>query len=326
MDLPSTRELELEALLRQRDAQLANLTDEVTQLRQFLSSQPGPSTPDPVTLPPALVSVLLPHITSSSHDAVSGSGTVTAALSQRAQSLQEENDELYEILKHGETGRLKEEVRGLRRVVERLEKALRQSHHVIETLSAELEKSHEAFLTPARQSNTIGNAKANSHSSKNSYHAAHRAAPTGNGGHSAKILPTAPRAHKKPRLSEPRASPPSRSSASYQNHVTAREYHPRQHNDYRGKGQHSKMDVDNEQRRTLTPVHDRDRERDRERERGPKERDRDRDRDSRYSRRNGNFTGGSGRGGGGSGGRRTDRNAAPTNFTGDRTLAERLGL
>jgi hypothetical protein len=38
--------------------------------------------------------------------------------------LQEENDELYDILKKGETGKLKEEVRGLRRVVNRLEGAL----------------------------------------------------------------------------------------------------------------------------------------------------------------------------------------------------------
>ena len=67
--------------------------------------------------------MLLPNIVSSS-DATPRSGTVTAALTQRAQLLQEENDELYEILKHGETGRLKEEARGFRRVVDRLEKAL----------------------------------------------------------------------------------------------------------------------------------------------------------------------------------------------------------
>jgi hypothetical protein len=50
---------------------------------------------------------------------------VTAALSQRSRLLQEENDEFYELLKRGETGRLKEEVRGLRKVVEKLEGALR---------------------------------------------------------------------------------------------------------------------------------------------------------------------------------------------------------
>jgi hypothetical protein len=132
---------------------LTNKQDEVTQLRQFLSSQPGPSTSDPVTLPLSLVSMVLPHIiASSSSDVAAGSGTVTAALTQRAQLLQDENDELYEILKRGETGRLKEEVRGLQRVVERLEKSLRrkrisscvfhsyelyplESHQVVETLS-----------------------------------------------------------------------------------------------------------------------------------------------------------------------------------------------
>lgn len=82
---------------------------------------------DSVTLPPAFVSVLLPHLNNALAipDATSGSNSVTAALTQRARLLQEENDELYELLKHGETGKLKEEVRGLRRVVDRLERALR---------------------------------------------------------------------------------------------------------------------------------------------------------------------------------------------------------
>lgn len=51
--------------------------------------------------------------------------TVTTALVQRTKLLQEENDELYELLKSGETGKLKEEVRGLRKVVDRLERALK---------------------------------------------------------------------------------------------------------------------------------------------------------------------------------------------------------
>ena len=50
---------------------------------------------------------------------------MTAALVQRTKLLQEENDELYELLKSGETGKLKEEVRGLRKVVDRLERALK---------------------------------------------------------------------------------------------------------------------------------------------------------------------------------------------------------
>lgn len=54
----------------------------------------------------------------------SSSNSVMVALTQRAKLLQEENDELYELLKRSETGRLKEEVRGLRRALKRMENAL----------------------------------------------------------------------------------------------------------------------------------------------------------------------------------------------------------
>lgn len=152
MDLPTPRELELETLLRQRDAQLADLTvrsvsclhnsvltgtrrrslcmpqDEVTHLRQYLTNQPAPVVTDPISLPPPLVSLLLPHINDrSTATPSSSSSTVTAALTQRVKVLQEENDELYELLKTSETGRLKEDVRSLRRVVQKLEGALRGS-------------------------------------------------------------------------------------------------------------------------------------------------------------------------------------------------------
>jgi hypothetical protein len=150
MDLPTPREIDLETLLRERDAQVAELSvsayyrfrgrrrqglresdqDEVTRLRQYLSTQPGPSITDPVSLPPALVSLLLPHIANHSGDAsTTGSTTVATALTLRAKLLQEENDELYELLKYGETGKLKEEVKGLRRVVQRLEPPLRGTRH-----------------------------------------------------------------------------------------------------------------------------------------------------------------------------------------------------
>lgn len=79
---------------------------------------------DPINLPPPLLSVLLPHINDRSNQATSVSGSVTAALTHRVKVLQEENDELYELLKIGETGRLKEDVRALRRVVQKLEGAL----------------------------------------------------------------------------------------------------------------------------------------------------------------------------------------------------------
>jgi hypothetical protein len=108
-------------------------------LRQYLASQPGPSTTDPVTLPPSLISVLLPHIhAASTGPDAAGSNTVTAALTQRSRLLQEENDELYDLLKQGETGKLKEEVRGLRRVVDRLEAALRGLYPVLELANSHL--------------------------------------------------------------------------------------------------------------------------------------------------------------------------------------------
>lgn len=152
MNLPSSREIELETLLRQRDTQVVELSvrvfriastnrsqplkcpkqDEISHLRQYLSTQPGPSITDSISLPPTLVSYLLPHLTgaikapgASSTTSGTGSSTVTAALVQRTKLLQEENDELYELLKSGETGKLKEEVRGLRKVVDRLERALK---------------------------------------------------------------------------------------------------------------------------------------------------------------------------------------------------------
>lgn len=149
MDLPSTRELELETLLREKDAQLAEVAvcstlvsiayphrstafpqEEITALRQYLSKQPGPSTTDAVTLPPALLSVLLPHINSAAGSTATTSSTVTAALSQRARLLQEENDELYELLKSSETGKLTDEVRGLRRTVAKLQGALEGFFHL----------------------------------------------------------------------------------------------------------------------------------------------------------------------------------------------------
>ena len=98
--------------------------EEITALRQYLAKQPGPSTTDAVTLPPALLSVLLPHIHSAAGSTTTTSSTVTAALTQRARLLQEENDELYELLKSSETGKLRDEVRGLRRTVAKLQGAL----------------------------------------------------------------------------------------------------------------------------------------------------------------------------------------------------------
>jgi len=48
-----------------------------------------------------------------------------AALRQRASMLQEENDELYSVLRRAETGRLDEEAKGLRRLIGKLERSLK---------------------------------------------------------------------------------------------------------------------------------------------------------------------------------------------------------
>ncbi|VDC04166.1 unnamed protein product [Peniophora sp. CBMAI 1063] len=189
MELPTARELQLEALLRRRDDQLAKLTDEVTHLRTYLANQPSPVTSDPVSLPPSFVSFLLPHLNSASTDASTGSasGTVATALTARNKLLQDENDELYELLKGTETGRLKEEARALRRAVARLEVALKDSHQIIKSLSDELDKTHDAAL-PVR-------AKTNMYASMNP--------PPSNG--SSKPVPTGPRAQKRQRVGEPPA-------------------------------------------------------------------------------------------------------------------------
>lgn len=71
------------------------------------------------------MSLLLPHLNQHATLATSGSSSATTALIQRVKTLQEENDELYELLKTGETGRLKEDVRALKRAVQKLEGALR---------------------------------------------------------------------------------------------------------------------------------------------------------------------------------------------------------
>lgn len=352
MELPSSRELELEILLRERDAQLTELTDEVAELRQYLSKQPGPSSTDPVSLPPAFLSLLLPHFHSAATKNT-GSNTVTTALTQRAHLLQEENDELYGLLKHSETGKLKDEVRGLRRVVAKLEAALNDSHQIINSLSTELDKSYE-LINSSRQMNSVNNAKPHSYSPRNSNHPTPHSESAGNGTTASKQLPTGPRAYKKPRLSDSQMSPPPRPIAPLPSHKSYRNHPPntpprprvREHSrhevDSRGVS-NAKMEVDDASDAPPPPTRERERnrerERDKERERGTKERERDRgrewDRDSHKNtgpRRNGTHVAGSGRGAGGSGLSRKGNERNHLNTHGhasdhtSRTLQERLGL
>ncbi|KAK0206365.1 hypothetical protein DFS33DRAFT_584704 [Desarmillaria ectypa] len=208
MDLPSPRELELETALRQRNVQVAQLSDEITRLRAYVSSSSSSAATTEhtdattVTIPPQLMALLLPHI---QPEAGPGSSSVTSALTQRVKGLQEENDELYDILKQGETGRLKEEVRSLRRVVRKLEDALGESHKIVVSLSTELDKAYEA-LKPQHHS------PRNATSVNNAYHRNGTASPT-----QSKQPPTGPRAHthKKPRVSEPRRREESRGRSGH---------------------------------------------------------------------------------------------------------------
>ena len=323
---------------------------------------------------------------------------MNSALAQRAKLLQEENDELYELLKSTETGKLKEEVRGLRRVVNRLETALRgvssvrqcgppyidiricriSPGHSVPFVSVvystcsrvltrcsrdELEKSYEIVIPPTRpvnsarhthqlpphmQAQTSGNPNGNSHGSGSG------------GGTVSKAPPTAPRAHKKPRLSEARGSPATSNNAlprvqtqtrgrSTSHHMDSPENSPIQPPDTRkAPGGKVETAVDEEPERVRG--RDRDRSRDRERDserrsrhrsptapREPRERERHRERErerarerdrprererdrDRTSRRGHGRKGRSGGGGGGGGG------GGYIGSDRDRTLAERMGL
>ncbi|KAL4242084.1 fl(2)d family protein [Abortiporus biennis] len=361
MDLPSAREIELETLLRQRDAQIGELKDEVTQLRQHLSSQSPSTFSDPISLPPALISLLLPHIHGRSTSATATSQTVTTALTQRVKVLQEENDELYELLKTGETGRLKDDVHALKQVVQKLEGALKESHQAIASLSDELEKSQAAIMANARPNNYNPPPHQHQHQHQHSHQRSQLShSPVSRSTHSPqnqfsstngskKPVPTGPRAHKKPRLSEQYPStthshslaPPKmhRSQSSSTRRNESRERSPRGSTDRKTS---VKMEIDEDVRpRSRSLERNRDSQRDSQRDTRDREKDRDRDSNKdrerdRSSRRNGGSVsggGGGGSGGGGSGGgsgsgRRGQIRTSSSNTYpgGDRTLAERMGL
>ncbi|KAI6047424.1 hypothetical protein EDC04DRAFT_2623276 [Pisolithus marmoratus] len=352
--LPTRREIELETALRKRDAQVAELTNEVERLRRYLVQHPPqPSTTDVVPLPPSIVSILLPHLAKAADSGGTigspNSSTVNTALTHRIRVLQEENDELYEILRCGETGKLKEEVKGLRHVVERLESALRESHQVITTLSTELDKSYQSFqssLKPKFHANThsqpyTASPRDSFYQSQHHSHLQHppqhptQGQPASNG--LAKLPPTGPRAHKKPRLAadhnvkiSPAHSnaslPPVANSSKHPQvqpqqpqikHESSRSPHipPA---DTRPKG-NARMEIKEDSRTRPRSSQERDRERHREKDwaRG-RERERDRERERERERE---------RGPSGAGGKGRNRGTFSHPYlTGDRTLAERMGL
>ncbi|KAH8118337.1 hypothetical protein DFH11DRAFT_1723260 [Phellopilus nigrolimitatus] len=354
MDPPSLRELELETLLRERNSQVAALTDEVNQLRKYLSNQPAPSRSDPVSLPPALLALLQPYVSSNPSSTNHGltSTTMTAALMQRSHVLQEENEELYELLRLSETGKLKEEVRCLKRVVSRLDRALKDSHGTISSLTDELDKSYSTFLSHQKSNDAY------SRDSLSPPRNSGRSAPTDSSGSNnngdLKPIPTGPRAYKKPRLSETQASP-ARSNATLpasnttqgsSNRPSRRERSPRS-GDGRGfPSKEARMDLDVDVKKGRQGSRDRSRDRQRERERDrdrqrerdrarehrdhgrdaerhkEKDKDKDKERDRDRSRRNGAQ---GGRGSGGGSGRKGARGNTAQDI-GDRTLRQRMGL
>lgn len=286
-------------------------------LRQYLSNQPAPVVTDPISLPPPLVSLLLPHINDRS-DATSpsSSSTVTAALTQRVKVLQEENDELYEILKIGETGRLKEDVRSLRRVVQKLEGALRgasgarvpcpksdrkscnlrfsSSYHVLIVSSRspmylqishayvnrdELDKAQTTIVANGRTSSQATNPRTASQSPLSRVNRSlppHMSQPT-NG----KLPPTGPRAHKKPRLSETPSLPPTHSNQQTKNNRSQSSSVRRQDSAERSPrvpDRKTKMETDDDDRGHWSPDRSRDYDRERDKDREP-DRDRERERD-----------------------------------------------
>jgi hypothetical protein len=167
------------------------------------------------------------------------------------------------------------------------------------------------------------------------------------------VPPTGPRAHKKPRLSEPLAQSPPRDTALLpgikrevnnvrlsrgERTVHSRDSPSHSPDDHRGgkvNYTHSKIALDEDPRkRPRSPNTEREIEREtrvRDRERAAdRDRERERDRD-RVPRRNGNHSTSNDRNG--SSGRRVGRGSAPgagrSGYGGgdrDRTLAERMGL
>ncbi|KAG8980808.1 hypothetical protein FRB90_007478 [Tulasnella sp. 427] len=207
--LPTERELELEVLLKERDEHLTRLANEVRLLRRRLPSA-GQATPDEsVVFPPSVTNLVLPllskgnftgSLTGPAGQALSGpaSATVTAALTARLAALHLENEELYELLKRGAVGRLREEVRELRVTARKLEGALQESHTVISQLKTELEESYRAIERNGEIARSSGK---RSRSPQNHYRQKPQSF-TSRYQQDTKPIPTGPRALKKPRLSD----------------------------------------------------------------------------------------------------------------------------
>ncbi|KAF8314709.1 hypothetical protein DL93DRAFT_2227796 [Clavulina sp. PMI_390] len=163
--LPTTRELELERLITDRDSQIVALTNDIKALRAYLPSQlPSTTTPKDTTaklqIPPALARFLAPlalqhhqnqvqrralpaSIPSDREDSAFASTSVTQALKQRINLLQAENDELGQMLGSPGVARVHEENKLMRRNLLNMEEALKDSHTIISRLSSDLDKAYQ---------------------------------------------------------------------------------------------------------------------------------------------------------------------------------------
>ncbi|KDQ20730.1 hypothetical protein BOTBODRAFT_26744 [Botryobasidium botryosum FD-172 SS1] len=216
--LPSQRELELEALVRERDREIERLTDDISSLRKYLPNVPPPDPSDLITLPRPVLSLLAPLVSQPPpHGSNSGTSSVTIALTARVRVLQQENDELYELLKCSTAQKLQEEVKVLGTTVKRLERALKESDGWVSTLVDELEKTQQAAA--AQNLSHLDNSAAPtdasiSPSSASTQLPPRQPSPYGQA-HSdgnSRPIPTGPRAYKRPRISGPGELPASPSS------------------------------------------------------------------------------------------------------------------
>ncbi|KIM25553.1 hypothetical protein M408DRAFT_331109 [Serendipita vermifera MAFF 305830] len=205
--LPSLRELELEQLLREREQQLSDITSELVILRKQLSESPSHGQSDELPVSAAAMAVLMPHLVNE-RNALVGTGSssappnpaLVAALRQRATMLQEENDELYNVLRRAETGRLDEEVKGLRVLVGRLERALRESNSKAKYFAEEMEKTTEILARKTSRSTSRMDDPISTppYPAKNNRHPSPHNSTVSNSVSKPAQPPTGPR-HKKPR-------------------------------------------------------------------------------------------------------------------------------
>jgi hypothetical protein len=111
---------------------LSDHKDEIKSLKEHakdVATSDPPSSEQAVST--AAMAVLAPHLVNERNAAL-GTGSfngmahtgLVAALRQRTKLLEEENEELYSVLRRSETGRLEEEVKALRNLVGKLGRSL----------------------------------------------------------------------------------------------------------------------------------------------------------------------------------------------------------